>query len=208
MTKKIAVVDPYMVTPALSAYNRMVDLLGVPLHYHQPRVAPGTLETARADAYLVLGSASHVTEALEWHSPLADFLLAELRRGKPVLGICFGHQLICHALGGEVRFLHADERKLTGARTVELTRELAGLPSGERLSLAVRHRQAVVKLPEELVEVGRGVDPALPHDLVAHREWPFLGCQPHPEEFPAEGVLPVDGDRLIKGFFRSHGVVA
>jgi GMP synthase (glutamine-hydrolysing) len=55
-----------------------------------------------ADAFVVTGSSSSVTERAPWMLR-TEALLRELHaRSVPVLGICFGHQLIGEALGGKV----------------------------------------------------------------------------------------------------------
>lgn len=207
MTQKLAIIDPFVESPALMAANRLVDTLGLNCQYHQPSFdGITTLEAARADGYIVLGSASHVFQNLPWHKPLADFLLACLQEGKPVFGICFGHQLIAHAFGSKISFVHPDETKITGVRQIALKQDAYGFKSGDRLTLKVRHRQAITELSPVLEEIGMGIDPVLPFDFIRHKTLPFFGVQAHPEEWiETEPLSRTDGERLIKAFFRHQG---
>lgn len=52
------------------------------------------------DAYLMTGSKSSVYDDKPWIAPLMDFVRELHRREKKLVGICFGHQLVAHALGG------------------------------------------------------------------------------------------------------------
>jgi GMP synthase (glutamine-hydrolysing) len=54
-------------------------------------------------AVIVTGSASSVTEGLPWMQRAAEQLRELVALQLPLLGICFGHQLLGHALGGSVR---------------------------------------------------------------------------------------------------------
>jgi len=214
--KRIAVIDPFMVSPALNCYNRLVESLPAKLQYHQPHLmGVTTLENAPADAYLVLGSASHVTQPLPWHQPLADFLFKELHQQKPVLGICFGHQLMCHRFGSQVEFYFADQQKFTGIRTVFLTKDVLSLRKGQSFTLSVSHRQVVTELSQDLEEIGHG----LTNDIVRHKTLPFMGTQPHPEasaHFCAQtaqindlkevDIVQKDGLSLIRAFFDHYGI--
>jgi GMP synthase-like glutamine amidotransferase len=216
--KKIAVIDPFIVSPALHCFNRLVETLDAKLHYHQPQLqGTTTLEAITADAYIVLGSASHIFQNLPWHRPLADFLFGALQEKRPVLGLCFGHQLMCQRFGGVVDYYGTDEVKLTGSREVKLTQDAFGLAAGTILKMAVSHRQVVKILPPEMEEIGEG----LRYDLIRHRTLPFLGSQPHAEasrnfcsnEAHIDHIADVesvqtDGMKLVRSFFHHYGILA
>jgi len=52
------------------------------------------------DAYLITGSRHSVYDDLPWIEPLMSFVRQLDARGKKLVGICFGHQLVAQALGG------------------------------------------------------------------------------------------------------------
>ena len=53
---------------------------------------------------IVTGSAAFVTDRAEWSEGLASWMRQAVLDGSPLLGICYGHQLLAHALGGEVDY--------------------------------------------------------------------------------------------------------
>ncbi|SRR5712691_6592652 len=56
----------------------------------------------RPEGIIVTGSPLSVTERAPWMLRLGDDLLRIGARGVPVLGVCFGHQLLARAAGGDV----------------------------------------------------------------------------------------------------------
>jgi len=64
---------------------------------NEPLPNPETVSGA-----IVTGSSAMVTEGLDWIENSAAWLNNAISQGLPTLGICFGHQLVAHALGGKV----------------------------------------------------------------------------------------------------------
>lgn len=107
----------------------------------------------RADGFagvIVSGSGAMVTQRLDWSERSADWLRDAVGAGLPVFGICYGHQLLAHALGGEVgdnprgREMGTHPVALHGhAGTDPL---LVGLPA--RFDAQLTHLQTVLRPPE------------------------------------------------------------
>src|SRR5262245_61079370 len=51
---------------------------------------------------VVTGSSAMVSHREPWSELTAEWLARAVELGTPVLGICYGHQLLAHALGGAV----------------------------------------------------------------------------------------------------------
>ena len=129
---------------------------------------------------VVTGSAAMVTDREPWSEAVAAFLREIVARERPLLGVCYGHQLLAFALGGQV----GDNPAGRMAGTVEVRLEpsaaddplFGGLPSS--LVVHVSHRQRVMQLPSSATLLGQS-----PHDpchvyRVGERAW---GVQFHPE---------------------------
>ncbi|MFQ5565497.1 MAG: type 1 glutamine amidotransferase, partial [Paracoccaceae bacterium] len=56
----------------------------------------GTLpaDSAECDAWLITGSRHGVYDDLPWIAPLKAFLRDARAAGRPIIGICFGHQIL------------------------------------------------------------------------------------------------------------------
>ncbi|MCB9746110.1 MAG: hypothetical protein H6741_14610 [Alphaproteobacteria bacterium] len=70
---------------------------------------------------LLSGSPLSVRDELAWMAPLGRWALARAQAGQPVLGVCFGHQLLGEALGGRVELNPGGPER--GTVSVQLTEQ-------------------------------------------------------------------------------------
>jgi GMP synthase (glutamine-hydrolysing) len=149
--------------------------------------AGGMLPAPESPAGVVItGSSAMVSQREPWSERTAGWLLRAVELRTPVLGICFGHQLLAHALGGEVG---------RNPRGREIgTVEVRGLPPAQRDPLLgvwgsaepahVTHIESVLALPAGAVRLAESdLDPVQAFS-VGERAW---GVQFHPE-FDADTV--------------------
>ncbi len=99
---------------------------------------------------IITGSHNMVTEHLPWSERAAEWLLGAVEQKIPLLGICYGHQLLAHALGGLVGDNPLGREY--GTFEVRLTPEAAADPLlcdfPSPLKVHLGHVQSVLRLPE------------------------------------------------------------
>ena len=121
-----------------------------------------------ADGWLITGSRHGAYEDHPWIPPLEDFIRACFAARVPMIGVCFGHQIIAQAMGGKVE-------KFAGGWSVGAV----DYPlDGETYTINAWHQDQVVEKPQT-AEVISSTDfcanAALLYDDV------FWTIQPHPE---------------------------
>lgn len=145
------------------------------------------------DAVWLTGSAASVRERAPWMEALALWLRDAASRGAPILGVCFGHQLLGMAYGAEV-LLNPDGRE-TGSVEVTLTQEgrvdplFRGLP--ETLVVQATHEDIVATLPEGATLLAGNANTALQAFALGRA---VRGVQFHPE-LSMEGMRAVIDSR-------------
>ncbi len=143
------------------------------------------------EGYLITGSRAGVYEDLPWIGSLLTFVGEAHGAAVPQVGVCFGHQVLAHALGGRVEKAGAGWE--LGIHGTAITRHfpwMDGAAAGadaERLNLVYVHQDQVVSLPKgatpfaatDLCPVAGFVIGGIPDAPAA------LGIQGHPEFSPA-----------------------
>ncbi|EAQ01881.1 glutamine amidotransferase, class I [Pseudooceanicola batsensis HTCC2597] len=137
------------------------------------------------DGWLISGSKHGAYEDHPWIPPLEELIRAIHDAGRPLVGICFGHQIIAQALGGKVE-------KFPGGWSAG--RKIYHFADGDR-ALNAWHQDQITDLPPGAVRLASSdicVNAALAYDDRIY------SIQPHPEFGPVEmkGLIRVRGSLL------------
>ncbi len=150
-------------------------------------------EASRAAGVVVTGSSALVTDREDWSERIVAWLPSVVAAGTPLLGICYGHQLLANAFGGRVA--NNPRGREIGTVEIRLRAEAAGdpllgpLPSVTRVQAS--HVQSVVELPPGArILAESAADPCLAFSL-DDAAW---GVQFH-TEFDADIVLGYIAER-------------
>lgn len=97
--------------------------------------------------------------------------------GIPVLGICYGMQLVCECLGSQVENNDAHEYGRSSLKIKDASGLLAGLPP--EMDVWMSHGDQVSSVSDDFVSVAS--TPTCPFAAVQHKTLPVYGLQFHPE---------------------------
>ncbi|MFV0385908.1 type 1 glutamine amidotransferase [Paracoccus sp. (in: a-proteobacteria)] len=104
---------------------------------------PGSVHDA--DGWLLTGSRHGAYEPHAFIPPLEEFIRQAYADGVPLVGVCFGHQIIAQALGGKV--VKYEGGWAVGTQDYDF--------GGEKLRLNAWHQDQVVELPEDAEIIAR-----------------------------------------------------
>jgi GMP synthase (glutamine-hydrolysing) len=153
--------------------------------------------TARFDASdgAVLSGSPDMMSEPKVQAKYCDEIDAIRDSGVPVLGVCFGHQMMAHAFGAEV--VKDGAHVLEMVKTEVLAKDLLfkGLP--EELMLLESRWEVVKSLPSGFRLVARSATSEIA--TMKHRTRPLYGVQFHPERYTKENP---EGYTVIGNFVR------
>ena len=144
------------------------------------------------DGYILSGSDKGVYDDTPWMQPLRAFLIAARDAGKPLFGVCFGHQIMADVFGGKAEKVSDPH---VGVRAFEI--------EGETQLGHVWHQDQVTEVPPGAQVIGRA--DYCPVAALSY-DFPAMSVQFHPEYAPdyvsdflrrSDGVV-LDGDATQK----------
>ena len=142
-------------------------------------------------AYLLTGSPASVTDSLPWIDKLLSVVSELHAQRTPMIGICFGHQVVAKALGGRVE--RSPNGWGLGIKPVRFESRPWMQPAMRELQLVHIHQDQVIDLPQGAVQLAG--DEFCPHSSFTVGQH-ILTVQAHPEfdrKF-LEAVLKVYAD--------------
>ncbi len=130
-----------------------------------------------AEAFVITGSAANVPDRAPWMLKTEEYLRHVVKLGVPTFGICFGHQILAQALGGEVR--KNPRGREIGTRQIKKIAHapiFEGIP--DEFKASVTHIDTVATLPSGTTVLAK-------NDFDDHHALRFsetcYGVQFHPE---------------------------
>lgn len=135
-------------------------------------------DPSRLEGIVITGSPAGVYEDHAWLPPLREFIRRAYSAGTPMLGVCFGHQIMADALGGDVR--KSEKGWGLGRHAYSVIGRadfMANAP--DMLAVACSHQDQVIVPPPE-AEVILASD-FTPNAGLFYKSGKALSFQPHPE---------------------------
>lgn len=135
----------------------------------------------QTEGVVITGSAAGVYDTPDWMDPLRGFIRRAYALNTPMLGVCFGHQVMADALGGDVR--KSDKGWGVGRHVYAVKDRPDFLGDiGDTLAIAASHQDQVISPPAE-ADVFLSSE-FTPNAGLAYRNGAAVSIQPHPEFEP------------------------
>jgi GMP synthase-like glutamine amidotransferase len=170
--------------PDYGSYGQMFaaffDRLDGGLKYRYYQAKEGELPRAanECDAYLITGSKAGVYDSDPWIGGLQSWIADFHQQGAKLIGICFGHQIIAHSLGG--RAAKSTKGWGVGVHPCELIDPINSAEQSE-LNLLYSHQDQVETLPPNAQLIASSDFCQYAAFKIDHRVLSFQG---HPEFTP------------------------
>ena len=171
----------------LAERNIKFSRIVMPMHENEEEMRNWIIEL-NLDAVVCSGSRRNVSIWEEWMGPTETMFRAAAKSGTPTLGICFGHQLLCHSLGSEIE---RAESLSSGIWTLELTKEgerdillTSHVENNEKISGLFSHQDHVMTVPDNctlLSKTSHNMVTAVRVNNDLGEPMPAWGIQFHPE---------------------------
>ena len=170
-------------------------LLGSDRDYRVFDVQAGDLPNpiSPIEGYVITGSPAGAYEDLPWIPPLEDFLRMTDRR-TPIVGVCFGHQIMAQAFGGRVE--KSSKGWGVGLHVYDIASREPWMDETAPIAVPASHQDQVVEPPPGARVIGGSA--FTPFGMLAYEDRRAISIQSHPEFDPAfaAALIELRAERL------------
>ena len=184
LSASIALVDNYDSFTNLIAYHIEIITGTEPHLYRNDRVDPETIERDQPDAILISPGPGHPAIARDVGA--CPEIIRRFLGRVPILGICLGHQILCHMFGAEIRRTDPIRHGEVSRVAVDLDDALyLGIGKPEFDVMRYHSLAATLEsLPPTVKVTGMSDDGVVMS--MSHRSVQAFGVQYHPESIGTE----------------------
>jgi GMP synthase-like glutamine amidotransferase len=200
MTIKVGILETGNPPPPLQerfgSYSAMVqELLGPQHEFATFDVRSGKLPASAAScaAYVITGSASGVYDGDNWIDMLKEFVRGASGHSAMV-GICFGHQLMAEAFGGQA--IKSPRGWGIGLQRYDVQERAEWMDDARSIAVPASHQDQIVKLPPDARVLG-GND-FTPYGIIEYPQRRAMSLQSHPEFTPEYAAALIELRRSSK----------
>jgi GMP synthase-like glutamine amidotransferase len=139
----------------VEAYIRFFESVSPPFEYVGYEITQGQFPASpvECDAYAITGSPRGVYDMDEWIAALQQFIRDSYQAGRKLVGVCFGHQILAHSLGGHTE--KSEKGWGFGLKTFDIIKPKTWMSGkSERCTLYFVHQDQVIRLPPEAELLG------------------------------------------------------
>ncbi|MGE0315709.1 MAG: type 1 glutamine amidotransferase [Lautropia sp.] len=198
---KLGILEAGAPPPRLAvAFDRYAGMVATLLG---PDVAPRAYDVRQGEwpatplecgAWLVTGSSAGVYDPLPW-IPTLEAFMREAAGRRPMVGICFGHQLMAQAFGGAAA--KSPKGWGIGLHRYRIDDAPGWIDDAADVRLPVSHQDQVTAVPDDARVVGGSA--FTPYGIVAYPSRRAMSIQAHPEFEPRYARALIEhrrGDRF------------
>lgn len=177
----LLIIDPAIVNPSIESFNRISKIAPISVTYHLPALF-GTYSLLKeynrnTKGIIILGSAISVNDENKWQCEIEKILLDASEFDIPIMGLCYGHQLIGKVFGGNIEPLW-DKKIKRGNRKVYL-KESSMWGEPRTGSLFYSHQDGITKAPPDFNVIASSKMVSI--EAIESKNKPIWGFQAHLE---------------------------
>lgn len=197
----ILCIDPAIIAAEEDCVAGLRGMTSLSISHHLPVLAGfSSLDKAPPPCgVILLGSKASPNDESAWQIELCRRLTTFIDQGVPMLGICYGHQILAKIFGGRVDFW-SDFRKRSGLSKVKIFCEPRLNWQAAEGELFMSHREIVIAVPKNFNLLAQSAELSI--EGLVHQTKPIWTLQAHPEattKFCQDRYMAVAADSLRFG---------